>query len=146
MVGVAVAVEPEVCVAEGDGGVVCSTSAGGTTALPVVAGLDAVGGTGAVVAGGARGEHRLGGGGGGAPGAVPVRAVVGGPCRAAARRAEAFSAHLAPMPPNEAVRAAALELQAEEAEHVGLVKAWMAKVPQPDSDWSDDPDPPRYID
>ena len=44
------------------------------------------------------------------------------------------------------MRQAALQLQAEEAEHVGLVKAWMAKVPQPDSDWSDDPDPPRYID
>ena len=65
---------------------------------------------------------------------------------AAEQRAEAFFGQLAAMTTNEAVRAAALELQAEEAEHVGLVKAWMAKVPQPDSDWSDDPDPPRYID
>lgn len=65
---------------------------------------------------------------------------------AAEKRAEAFFGQLAAMTTNEAVRAAALELQAEEAEHVGLVKAWMAKVPQPDSDWSDDPDPPRYID
>ena len=50
------------------------------------------------------------------------------------------------MTTNDSVRAAALEMQAEEAEHVALVQAWMAKVPQPDSDWSDDPDPPRYID
>ena len=33
-----------------------------------------------------------------------------------------------------------------EAEHVELVKAWMAKVPQPSGDWQDDPDPPRYLD
>jgi rubrerythrin len=65
---------------------------------------------------------------------------------AAEQRAEAFFGQLAAMTTNEAVRAAALELQAEEAEHVGLVKAWMVKVPQPDHDWSDDPDPPRYID
>ena len=46
----------------------------------------------------------------------------------------------------DSVRKAALEMQAEEQEHVELVRAWMAKVPQPDGDWSDDPDPPRYID
>ncbi|MDO8420432.1 MAG: hypothetical protein Q7S90_10375, partial [Rubrivivax sp.] len=61
-------------------------------------------------------------------------------------RAEAFFGQLADMTTNASVRAAALEMQAEEAEHVELVRAWMAKVPQPDNDWSDDPDPPRYID
>lgn len=64
----------------------------------------------------------------------------------AEQRAEAFFGALAAMTANEAVRAAALEMQAEEAEHVELVKAWMTKVPPPDRDWSDDPDPPRYVD
>ena len=50
------------------------------------------------------------------------------------------------MATNDEVRAKAIELQAEEAEHVELVKAWMAKVPQPEGDWENDPDPPRYID
>ena len=44
------------------------------------------------------------------------------------------------------MRAKALELKAEETEHVELVKAWMTKVPKPDRDWANDPDPPRYID
>jgi rubrerythrin len=65
---------------------------------------------------------------------------------AAEQRAEAFFAELARVAGNEAVRSAALELQAEEAEHVALVREWMAKVPQPDSDWANDPDPPRYVD
>ena len=66
---------------------------------------------------------------------------------AAEQRAEAFFGEMARSTAiTEPVRKAALELQAEEAEHVELVKAWMAKVPQPDQDWSDDPDPPRYID
>ena len=47
---------------------------------------------------------------------------------------------------NDSVRKAALEMQSEEQEHVGLVRAWMAKVPQPDPDWDADPDPPRYTD
>jgi hypothetical protein len=45
-----------------------------------------------------------------------------------------------------AVRKAALALQAEEREHVALVKAWMKKVPKPDRNWALDPDPPRYTD
>ena len=65
---------------------------------------------------------------------------------AAEQRAEAFFGELAKLATNDAVRAAALELQAEEAEHVELVRAWMAKVPQPDRNWADDPDPPRYTD
>lgn len=65
---------------------------------------------------------------------------------AAEQRAEAFFGALAAAATNDAVRAKALELQAEETEHVELVKAWMAKVPQPDRDWANDPDPPRYID
>jgi rubrerythrin len=65
---------------------------------------------------------------------------------AAERRAEAFFGTLARGTNNEAVRRAALELQAEESEHVALVQAWLAKVPVPDGDWANDPDPPRYTD
>ncbi len=65
---------------------------------------------------------------------------------AAEQRAEAFFGELAKAATNDAVRAKALELQAEEAEHVELVRAWMAKVPKPEGDWANDPDPPRYID
>lgn len=65
---------------------------------------------------------------------------------AAEQRAEAFFRALAKVAKVESVRKAARELQAEEAEHAALVKAWMAKVPKPDKDWSNDPDPPRYSD
>jgi len=65
---------------------------------------------------------------------------------AAEQRAVDFFAELARSTDSAAVREAALEMQADEVEHVALVKAWMAKVPQPDDDWSHDPDPPRYID
>lgn len=59
-------------------------------------------------------------------------------------RAERFFAQLASMATVESVRKAALELQQEEAEHVQIVKEWLQKVPQPDSNWAEDPDPPRY--
>jgi hypothetical protein len=26
------------------------------------------------------------------------------------------------------------------------VRAWLKKVPEPDTDWANDPDPPRYTD
>ncbi len=61
-------------------------------------------------------------------------------------RAERFFAKLASLATVESVRKAALELQQEEAEHVELVKDWMLRVPQPDSNWDLDPDPPRYDD
>jgi rubrerythrin len=41
------------------------------------------------------------------------------------------------------VRAAALELAAEEAEHVALIRDWMRRVPQPPLGWDQDPDPAR---
>ncbi len=65
---------------------------------------------------------------------------------AAEKRAEAFFGELAQGTTSESVRRAALELQAEEHEHVELVRAWLAKVPVPDGDWATDPDPPRYTD
>ena len=65
---------------------------------------------------------------------------------AAEERAERFFADLVRVATNGAVRDAARELQAEEQEHVRLVRAWMKKVPKPDRDWAVDPDPPRYTD
>jgi rubrerythrin len=41
------------------------------------------------------------------------------------------------------VRAAATEMAGEEAEHVRLIEAWIARVPRPSADWDHDPDPPR---
>jgi rubrerythrin len=65
---------------------------------------------------------------------------------AAERRAEAFFAELVRAAENDAVRRAAEELRAEEAEHVALVQEWLTKVPQPAGNWAEDPDPPRYVD
>ena len=61
-------------------------------------------------------------------------------------RAERFFGKLARVATVATVRKAALELEAEEREHVELVKAWLKKVPKPASDWADDPDPPSYTD
>lgn len=63
---------------------------------------------------------------------------------AAEQRAERFFAHLAQASATESVRAAALELQREEQEHVELIRAWLKKVPMPEPDWAEDADPPRY--
>ena len=65
---------------------------------------------------------------------------------ASEERAEHFFAQLASLATVESVRQAALSLQQEEHHHVELVKAWLQKVPQPDSNWDVDPDPPRYDD
>lgn len=62
----------------------------------------------------------------------------------AEQRAQAFFEHLVSVAPNDAVRAAATELMQEEREHVDLIKAWIEKVPPPDANWDEDPDPPRY--
>lgn len=65
---------------------------------------------------------------------------------ASEQRAERFFAQIADAATVESVRKAALELQAEEQEHVALIEAWMKKVPKPEGNWADDPDPPRYTD
>ena len=59
-------------------------------------------------------------------------------------RAARFFGQLADAATVPSVRKAALALQQEEREHVELVRAWMQKVPQPESNWDQDPDPPRY--
>lgn len=64
----------------------------------------------------------------------------------AEERAQAFFEKLARDATSDAIRRAAEEMRDEEAEHVALVKQWLAKVPKPDEDWAEDPDPPRYID
>lgn len=61
-------------------------------------------------------------------------------------RAYRFFDALARAATTPAVKRAAVEMAEEEREHVELVRAWMAKVPRPDDDWRDDPDPPRYTD
>lgn len=65
---------------------------------------------------------------------------------AAEQRAVEFFDALARSAPTEAMRRAAEEMRAEEVEHVALVRDWLAKVPAPDPDWAEDPDPPRYVD
>ena len=61
-------------------------------------------------------------------------------------RAERFYERLVATAEVESVRDAARAMQAEEREHVALIRAWMAKVEQPVEGWADDPDPPRYTD
>lgn len=65
---------------------------------------------------------------------------------AAEQRAQTFFDRLAALASDDAVKRAALELRDEEQEHVELVRAWLKKVPEPDADWANDPDPPRYTD
>lgn len=62
------------------------------------------------------------------------------------QRAQRFFAQLARTATVEAVSIAARELEAEEREHVKLVRAWMKKLPKPDRYWADDPDPATYTD
>jgi rubrerythrin len=62
------------------------------------------------------------------------------------QRAQRFFAQLARTATVKAVIAAARELEAEEREHVKLVRAWMKKLPKPDRYWADDPDPATYTD
>ena len=61
-------------------------------------------------------------------------------------RAEQFYAELAEAAEDPKVRDAARALEAEEREHVELVRAWLGRVEKPSANWADDPDPPRYTD
>jgi rubrerythrin len=65
---------------------------------------------------------------------------------ASEQRAERFFRELAQAATVPSVRKAARALQAEEREHVELVRAWMKRVPKPEAGWADDPDPPVYTD
>jgi rubrerythrin len=61
-------------------------------------------------------------------------------------RAERFFGLLAAATSSGPVREAALAMEQEEREHVALVKAWIARVPQPGAAWAVDPDPSPYTD
>jgi rubrerythrin len=65
---------------------------------------------------------------------------------AAEQRAVDYFDALSRVATSASVRRAALELKADEVEHVAMVKAWLLKVPKPDDAWAVDPDPPRYTD
>lgn len=44
-----------------------------------------------------------------------------------------------------AVQDLARELKEEEHEHIQLMEAWLAKVPEPHAEWDHDPDPPNIM-
>ena len=62
------------------------------------------------------------------------------------RRARDFFAHLAKATKDKGVRAGALEMQAEEDEHVRLIEEWLKRTPKPEANWQADPDPPVLSD
>jgi rubrerythrin len=62
----------------------------------------------------------------------------------AEQRAHDFFASIVERCKAEDMRSAAQRLQAEEAEHITMLRKWLDKVPPPPPGWDDDPDPPRY--
>ncbi len=62
------------------------------------------------------------------------------------KRARDFFAQLAKSTSTASVRKAALEMEAEEAEHVSLIEGWLARTPKPDKNWQADMDPPVLSD
>ncbi len=58
------------------------------------------------------------------------------------QRAAAFFRHVAATTVDDAVRQMALELLAEEEEHVALLQEWQARFPKPAKGWDVDLDPP----
>lgn len=62
------------------------------------------------------------------------------------QRAEKFFLLRAKKAPNASVRRAALEMAAEESEHVRLIEEWLKRTPAPDPNWAFDPDPPTLSD
>lgn len=62
------------------------------------------------------------------------------------KRARDFFAHLAKVTRDAGVRAGALEMEEEEAEHVRLIEEWLKRTPKPDANWQADQDPPVLAD
>jgi rubrerythrin len=58
------------------------------------------------------------------------------------KRAVAFFRHVADTATDEKVVAMALELVAEEEEHVELLEQWKERFPKPEEGWDEDMDPP----
>jgi rubrerythrin len=61
---------------------------------------------------------------------------------AAERRAHAFFANLAEAAAEPRIREMAAQFAEEEGEHVRLVQGWLARYPEPEPGWDEDPDPP----
>ncbi len=61
------------------------------------------------------------------------------------RHAVAFFRHVADTSSDKPVVQMALELVAEEEEHVALLETWQQRFPRPDDGWDDDPDPPAIL-
>ena len=61
-------------------------------------------------------------------------------------RAAEFFEHFAATKLPAGVRSAALEMAADEREHVQLIRDWLAKYPEPEPGWDEDPDPPAVAD
>lgn len=57
-------------------------------------------------------------------------------------RAREFYAQNAEKTQDEDTRRISSELAVEEEEHLALIEAWLAKVPETDTDWDQDDDPP----
>jgi rubrerythrin len=62
------------------------------------------------------------------------------------RRAAEFFEHFAVAKVPAAVQASAAEMAAEEREHVRLIEEWLARFPEPEPGWDEDPDPPAVAD
>ena len=58
------------------------------------------------------------------------------------QRAEQFFMKTARAARSASVRKIALEMAAEETEHVRLIEDWISRTPRPAEDWAYDPDPP----
>ena len=61
-------------------------------------------------------------------------------------RAAEFFEHFAAAKVPADVREAALGMAADEREHVSLIREWLAKFPEPEPGWDEDPDPPAVAD
>ena len=62
------------------------------------------------------------------------------------KRARDFFANLAKVSKDAGVRAGALEMKEEEAEHVRLIEEWLERTPKPEANWEADQDPPVLSD
>jgi rubrerythrin len=61
-------------------------------------------------------------------------------------RAHQFFMKFARAATSASVRKQALEMAAEEAEHVRLIEDWIRRTPRPEENWAYDPDPPASAD
>lgn len=60
----------------------------------------------------------------------------------AEERAAEFFQRIAEGTTDDQVKTMAVEMAAEEIEHIAWLKDWLKKYPEPDTDWDEDHDPP----